>query len=421
MFFCKNIEQLFHQRTKRSKMEKDLSFVVFDSVKEVKQEHWDEVLQGRNLFLDTKYLQILDSISKKNFQSRYVIIYNHTEPYAIAYFQVIDFQAGVFGELLDSKINSLKSKRAKLFENYIGNNKEEVLMRLLTCGNNFVSGEHAFLFKNTLEKAEEFKVIEDLIERIGSKEKLRGKVSAVMVKDFESPVLQKAKCFFNRDKYIEFSVEPNMVVDIPKHVNSVADYIALFSKKYRNRAKSILKNAANLTIKTLTEEELKKENKNIYKLYEQVFNHAKFKLVKLPENYFLDCKKNFGEKFTITTFHYNDRLVAFTSGIDLTESTLEAHYIGFDYEINKEIDLYQNILYNFLEQAISLKKKKLNLGRTASEIKSTIGAQAQELTCYIKPQNTVSRLVLSPFISFLQPSAWVPRNPFKEESLSGAI
>ena len=75
----------------------------------------------------------------------------------------------------------------------------------------------------------------------------------------------------------------------------------------------ILKNAANIEIKTLSEDELKKENKNIYKLYEQVFDHAKFKLVKLPENYFLDCKQNFGDKFMVTTFHYNGKMVAFTS------------------------------------------------------------------------------------------------------------
>lgn len=417
MFFCKQIEKLIHYQS-TGKLEDELSFVMFNSAGEVESSHWNGVLQNRNLFLNLNYLQALDKIPKKNFQSRYIIIYKQASPYAIAYFQVIDFQAGVFGELLDSKINSIKSNRAKLFENYIGNNKDEVLMRLLTCGNNFVSGEHAFLFKEKLPKAEEFKVIEDLIEQVSSKEKLRGKVSAVMVKDFESPVLQKAKCFFNRDKYIEFSVEPNMVVDIPANVNSVTEYISLFSKKYRNRAKSILKNAAQLSIKTLTEDELRKENKNIYRLYEEVFNRAKFKLVKLPENYFLECKQNFGDKFTVTTFYYQDRLVAFTSGIDLTEDVLEAHYIGFDYEINKEIDLYQNILYNFLEQAIARKKQKLNLGRTASEIKSTIGARAQELTCYIKPQNTVSRVVLKPFMSFLQPSDWVPRNPFKEEQLS---
>ena len=61
------------------------------------------------------------------------------------------------------------------------------------------------------------------------------------------------------------------------------------------------------------------------------------------------------------------------------------------------------------------KKSKINLGRTASEIKTTVGAKAHELLCYIKPQNAVSKLILKPFMQFLQPTEWIPRNPFKEE------
>lgn len=417
MFFCKHIEKLTHHM-RRNKLERNLSFVAFDDVNNVEKSHWDEVLQGKNIFLDLEYLRILDQISRKNFQSRYVIVYNHNEPFAIVYFQVIDFKAGTFGDLLDSKVNQLKSTRAQLFERYIEGNRDEVIMRLLTCGNNIVSGEHAFMFREKLDKQQEFKVVEDLIDRIGSKEKLRGKVSAILVKDFESPILQPAKCFFSSDKYIQFSVEPNMVVDIPEQVKSLNEYIALFSKKYRNRAKSILKNGAALEVKNLNEAQLKAENKNVYKLYEQVYDRAKFKLVKLPEDYFLDCKAAFPDKFSVIAYYHEGKMVAFSSGFDVNEDLLEAHYIGFDYELNKEIDLYQNILYNFVEQSIMFRKKRLNLGRTAGEIKSTIGAYAQELTCYIKPQNTVSRMVLKPFISFLQPGEWVPRNPFKEEQLS---
>ena len=42
--------------------------------------------------------------------------------------------------------DTLKSKRLKIFENYLGANKDEILMRLFTCGNNLVSGEYGFLF-----------------------------------------------------------------------------------------------------------------------------------------------------------------------------------------------------------------------------------------------------------------------------------
>jgi hypothetical protein len=405
---------------RRNKLERNLSFVAFDDVDDVEKAHWNDVLQGKNIFLDLNYLRILDNISRKNFQSRYVIVYNHDEPFAIVYFQVIDFKAGTFGDLLDSKVNQLKSKRAQLFERYIEGNRDEVIMRLLTCGNNIVSGEHAFMFKEKLDKPAEFKIIEDLIDRVGSKEKLRGKVSAILIKDFESPILQPAKCFFSSEKYIQFSVDPNMVVDIPGNVKTLNDYIALFSKKYRNRAKSILKNGTRLEVRNLNEAQIKAENKAIYKLYEAVYENAKFKLVKLPAGYFLECKQMFPDQFTLTGFYLDGKMVAFSSGFDISDDLLEAHYIGFDYELNKEIDLYQNILYNFLERAIVFRKKRLNLGRTAGEIKSTIGAYAQELTCYIKPQNTVSRMVLKPFINFLQPGEWVPRNPFKEEQLAAS-
>jgi hypothetical protein len=417
MFFCDHIRKI-RNRGRRTSIEQDLSFVIFNKAADVVKEDWNAVLADRNLFLHLDYLEILET-NKKNFQSRYVIIYDHDRPYAIAYFQVIDFIAGAFGDLLDAQVKTIKSNRTRLFEKYIDNNKEEVIMRLLTCGNNMVSGEHAFLFKDKLTKEQEFKAIEELIERIGGREKLRGKISAVLVKDFDTPLVKKqSHCPFSSDKYIEFSVEPNMVIDVPENVKTLSDYIALFSKKYRNRAKAILKHLEEIEIRSLTIEEVKKNNDQIFKLYEEVYNRAKFKLVKLPKNYFYEFKKAFADKFEVKGFFHKGEMVAFTSSIDLNEDCLEAHYIGMHYELNKDLELYQNILYNFIDAALKQNKKVINLGRTAAEIKSTVGAKVHELTCYIKPQNTVSKVILSPFISFLQPSEWVPRNPFKEEILS---
>jgi hypothetical protein len=62
-----------------------------------------------------------------------------------------------------------------------------------------------------------------------------------------------------------------------------------------------------------------------------------------------------------------------------------------------------------------MKKKCVNLGRTASEIKTTAGAIPKELISYAKPQNTISKLLMKKMISFLKPKEWIPRNPFKED------
>src|SRR5690606_29301821 len=109
------------------------------------------------------------------------------------------------------------------------------------------------------------------------------------------------------------------------------------------------------------------------------------------------------------------KIIAFASSFVTHDGCLEAHYIGFNYSENGVHDLYQNILYAMIEEGIKNTCNCINLGRTASEIKTTVGAKPRDLICYIKAQNTISRMIQKPFISFLQPAAWTPRNPFKEE------
>lgn len=414
MFLCKHIQKIKNHH-RHIKLEKDFDFVVFNRSDEVDAEKWNSIVRKKNPYLDLRYLKILEKLIADEFKSRYVLLYHKGKPMAVAYFQVIDFKASVFGDLLLTKVNQIKSAKERLFERYMDKSKNETVMRLLTCGNNVVSGEHGFLFAEQLSYEQQFRIIEELIEKIGSKEKLRGKISAVLVKDFYSPVKNTPRCLFNLKKYVEFKVEPNMVVPIPKEATSIEQYISLFSKKYRNRARTIFKNGEELTVKTLCSEEIKNIQPQLYNLYLQVYNHAKFKLIKLPEDYFYECKMLFGDQFLVNAFYHKNKLVAFSSAVNMSESCLEAHYIGLDYEANKQFEIYQNLLYHFLNTAIVLKKERLNLGRTAAEIKSTIGAKAEELTCYVKPQNTVSKFILKPFIHFLQPAQWVPRNPFKEE------
>ena len=204
-----------------------------------------------------------------------------------------------------------------------------------------------------------------------------------------------------------------MIIDLPEGLHSLADYVNGFSKKYRNRAKGILKASGALTRKRLTPEEIIHHNDALYGLYLNVYKQAKFKLAHLSQTYFADIIKAGPGLFYVDAWFKDEAIVSFASGFYLTDE-IEAHYVGFDYKINKEYELYQTILYSYIEEAIAVKKQRINLGRTAAEIKSTVGAKAHELICYIKPQNTVSKLIMKPFMQFLQPSAWIPRNPFKE-------
>lgn len=387
------------------------NFSCFEDINHIAEVEWERALNGANLFLSYNYLKALQLQQTDAFRFRYVLVYNRKNPIGVIYFQINDFSASLFGELVESQINDLKNHRSSVFQKYIEKNKNETVMRLVTCGNNFISGEHGF-YLNINHRKTRFKLLEEVIDCVSRVEKLRGKISAVLVKDFYEETFVNKDCWYC-PKFIHFNGEPNMIVQIPEGLSKLDDYLAMFSKKYRNRAKGILKAGAPLVKKRLTIEDLIEHKQSIYKLYTNVFLQAKFKLAHVSENYFLDVMQQLPQQFYMDAWFLNGKMVSFAGGFYL-KNEIEAHYVGFDYEINKEYDLYQNILYSYLETAILANKQRLNLGRTASEIKSTIGAKAHELICYIRPQNTVSKLILKPFIQFLQPTQWIPRNPFKE-------
>ncbi len=393
------------------KLFSNYTFTCYEEIHLVPENEWNKAINDKNIFLSYSYLRVLHHQKTPDFRFRYVIIYNRKNPIGVVYFQINDFSASLFGELIEEQISELKSKRASVFQRYLEQNENETIMRLVTCGNNFISGEHGF-YLDVNNKKTTFKLVEGVIDCVAKAEKLRGKISAILVKDFYAEGFGDKDCWYcNRFKH--FNVEPNMIIDLPLGLSNLTDYIACFAKKYRNRAKHILNASSTLTKKRLSSTEVTLYKDTINDLYTQVFNHAKFKLAHLSANYFEEVVQSNNTLFYVDAWFLDNKMISFASGFYL-QNEVEAHYIGFDYAHNKEFELYQTILYSFIEEAIIMKKLKINLGRTASEIKTTVGAKPYELLCYIKPQNTVSKLILKPFMQFLQPTEWIPRNPFKE-------
>ena len=397
------------------KINDEFSFSLFENAELIPATDWEAITFKKTTFLEKDYLKIVERSGHTKLTCRYAIVYQFQKPCGVIYFQIADFKAEVFGDIMDQQVENLRSKRMNLFERYIDKNKNEVLLRLFTCGNNLTSGEYGFRFAKNLKEETANELLLEITDLVSKEEKLRGTISAILLKDFEKPL--EPEVLFESEKYSQFFVEPNLIVDVPASINSITEYIELFSKKYRNRAKSIFKSAAPIEIRELKADEIKKREKELFRLYEGIFAKAKFKLIKLPEDYFSSVKAIYPETFTVTGFFHENKLIAFASSFVMHDNSLEAHYIGFDYDLNNQFDLYQNILYLMISEGIKHKQTKINLGRTAAEIKTTVGAKAENLICYIKPQNTISRIIQKPFISFLQPAEWTPRNPFKEENV----
>jgi hypothetical protein len=390
------------------------SFETVDSVDSIKMEQWNSVVPSGSEFLKLSYLNVWEKAHAENMRFHYTIIYDSGKPVAIAYFQVIDFNGDNFDNLLELENNEdmcrIIAYLQKHLNKHLKRNADKINMRLLICGNSFISGEHGFTYIRGVNKTELIDALADVIYSISKTEKLRGKIAAVLVKDFYLSS-NHATDELEEFKYHDFLAEPNMILKI--QWETFSEYLNAMSKKYRNRAKGIIKKGEEVERREFSVEDIKINEKRIHLLYKNVHLKAKFRLATLPANYFTKMKEEMKDDFIFTAYYFENRLIGFRSSFILKKE-IEAHFIGIDYGVNKQFELYQNMLYDYVKEAVSARTTQLLLGRTASEIKSTIGAEPVELKCYIRHHNPLSNRIIKPFVDYLKPAEWTPRNPFKE-------
>jgi predicted N-acyltransferase len=376
---------------------------------------WEKVVPAENFFLQWDYLQAFEKIVPGNMRFHYGLLFSGKKPLAAFYFQVVHLTAEEISYILQpitssSKIHDLGNG----LREWLKKCREDNGFRILVSGNNFVSGEYGVSLSKEADPEQVFLALGETVKVITNNDRTPGKISAILVKDFFQDTAINGADFLRKKRYHRFLVEPEMIVPVSADWKKFDDYLSALSKKYRNRAKAVFKKTEKLEVVELDADALEKASAEIYKLYHNVFDRAKFRLSVLHPDYFLEMKKQFPATFRIFGYSENGKWVAFRSSFHLQDH-LEAHFIGIDYDVNAKNPLYQRVLYDFIAEGIEAGYQKVFLGRTAAEMKSTVGAEPHDLVCYIRHRNGLSNQVIRPFIDYLKPSPWVPRAPFKEE------
>jgi hypothetical protein len=250
----------------------------------------------------------------------------------------------------------------------------------------------------------------DATYRLRRAEKLHGAIASVLVKDFTAATRPAADELL-RFGYHAFEVDPNMVVAIDPSWRSFDDYSRALSAKYRRKAKDARKRAAPLTMHQLDRAAIEREASTLYALYHQVHAKAHFRLANPGPGYFPALAAALGDALVVRMWSRDDTPVGCSIALG-RGARLEAHMVGLDYRISQELGVYPAALYQFIADAIARGASTLSMGRTALEIKSSIGAVAEPMTCYLRHGNPVGNRLIAPIVGQLSPTPWTPRQPF---------
>jgi predicted N-acyltransferase len=376
----------------------------FSAIDEIPSQIWDVLGCKKNSYFHPNFLKSLEKNHPKITFSYIILVDKKKQPTAFASIKIIDFyldsikEGFPFLRNIGKKLGVVPAKKP---------------LKLLICGNTFVSGEHGIFIK---EKQNKKAIIKELAESINhfvnSNKKLKRQIDAFLLKDYakESLSITNELKKFN---YHTFSVEPNMKLQLQENWQTFDDYLAAMKTKFRVKARKAFKQSAAIRIEEVTLKNIEEKLPKMTALYEKVASNAGFNLVDFNLETYIDLKERMGDNYILKTYWLDNKIVGFISGI-INNNSLDAHFVGIDYQLNRAHAIYQRILYNYVEIAIDKKLKTINFGRTASEIKSSVGAVPQDLTMYLRHKKTIKNKILKLFLQGVQPTLFKQKFPFKK-------
>lgn len=311
---------------------------------------------------------------------------------------------------LFSSDSSLMLRIESLFKMlvHIGNGKKGI--RILIAGNSQVSGPLGLFFTPEVDHITQAECWKQVLENA---EQQWGPFAIILAKEFgneqQASTIKKMKAA----GFKSVSSLPVMMMQIEPSWNSFEDYLLAMSAKYRIRAKAARKKGAKVSSSSWGTIEIREHLDQIEKLYLNVYSRARFRLMRIDPVYFLNLKHNLGDRFKFEAYHCNGQLIGFRTSIDNGKS-LDAHLIGLDYEANKEHSLYINMLYDYVEHAIENNFSSIDFGRTAMEIKSTVGAVPVDFTPLVKIRNPLLNGLTCVLMENTASASWIQRHPFKD-------
>lgn len=358
-----------------------------------------EVNTDNNVYFSKSFLKAFE-LSNPQIEFKYISISDaEKNTVALALVQVISLS--VEGTLKNIKVASLVRKLLGLF---FWNEH----IKILFCGNVFLSGEHGIRSADRVSKGEIMTQIGTALDAVAANTK---PLHAIFIKDFKKESLKNTRKFLNFG-YSEINVEPNMIVQLDPKWKTFEDYKNILKSKYRVKANKADSSSSNLDTRLFTEHDFETYKEELQALYQNTITNASFNAQILNLNTYIHLRATLKDDFIVKAYFLEDKLVGFLTAL-VNKNTLDAHFIGIDYQLNKSHAIYPRILNDYVRLGIEKQVSSINLGRTASEIKTTIGASPLQLSCYIKHKNPFLNSLVKPFFRRIKIKEFKQHSPFK--------
>jgi predicted N-acyltransferase len=384
------------------------SYRVFDSIDDVDLAAWDRVRSegGASIFMDPRFIAGLESSMKQGCRFWYVIIYDDGRPVACAGLAAMTID---LAELSDRRL-AWVIKRIPVVS---GLQK----LKVLFCSLPGSPGEKSLALTQPKESAQILSVLDGVMHDIAKE----GGMDAIVYKEFGENDLEWARPLLEAG----YRCIPIPPMHVFRHsFSDFGEYCSALKTRYRqqvNRSVRKLKSAGiEKMVLTDADEILKLYTPEVHDMYHQMVAKSDVKVEVLPIEYFHQTARRLSPEADLIALFKDKRVVAF--GWALHDGpTYHMTYAGLDYRLNRELDLYFNLMYAGLDRAFRKGAATINAGQTAAAFKARIGCDFAPLYLFAKGLGPVmSRfLYYGAGLLVIQKPSSPPLDVFKSQSDSG--
>jgi hypothetical protein len=351
-----------------------------------------------------EYHAALESAPPKNMSFWYVRLERNGSKEGMLCFQVEDFNPGV----------SLKNHSNGSFVSKVRYTAASLInLHVLCLGNTLVTGDYGFCFEPHLTRRLQTLLMMETIDWMLTLKTFR-KIGLVFIKDFYADIFKEIPGYSYCRKYHYIETQPSMVMNISPSWGNLQGYLDSLKSKYRVRAKKALQVGQHLERIELNASEIEAMEVELHQLYLKVVDDVGFNLFILAQGYFTALKKRLGDKFRLWIYKDCGELISFFTVFE-DGDIMDAHFLGYDPEVNHKYKLYLNMLLEMIGYAAERGFRQLQLSRTATEIKSSVGAEGVPMWAYMRFPRRSINWMLPGLYSFFKPDLeWTPRMPFHD-------
>ncbi len=349
------------------------SYQLYNSIFDVNLNDWKQVFQEStsNAYMDTRVFITIEKTMADFSKFWYIIFYdNNGNPAACTSLSTFEVDLGI-----------VASKKTKDLINYTRHFFSSFLyLKVLFCGLPISIGKNHLIITKKANYQLILKLLDGIMNTIAAKEKAK----LIIYKEFNSVECNKLDALLQLG-YLRANSLP--MHSFKAKFSNFTSYCAALKSHYRNdinRSRRKFEKAG-LRVEQLkdTEKILQIYTSEMHQLYEAVVQKSENQLETLPVNFFRDLVINFPNQVLFTLVYKDNTIVAFNCSLC---TPLNVHYLfcGLDYSLNAESDIYFNLMYAALDEALKQNVAEIHFGQTADTFKARLGSYQTPLYLYIK-------------------------------------